>query len=34
MVMKAKDNPKLIENFNHRYNKLNGKSSVMVITPD
>jgi len=34
MVMKAKDNPELIANFNHRYNKLDGESSTMVKIPD
>jgi hypothetical protein len=34
LVMKPKDNPDLIANFNDRYNKLNGQSSVMVKIPD
>jgi hypothetical protein len=34
MVMKAKDNQELLANFSHRYNKLDGKSSVMVYIPD
>ena len=34
IVMKTIDNPELIENFNHRYNKLDGMSSIMLKTPD